>query len=79
VVRELTIERLQVIAEILGKSVVLARYELGIAEAFTSIEPMALQMKTQSGRLPWKQRDLVKTIGDAMLVEHQLVDRAELL
>jgi uncharacterized Rmd1/YagE family protein len=79
VVRDLTMERLQVIAEILGKSVVLARYEQDIAEAFTAIEPMALQMKTQPSRLPWKQRDLVRTIGDAMLVEHQLVDRAELL
>lgn len=79
VLRELTIERLQVIAEILGKSVVLARYELDIAQVFTSIEPMALQMKTQPARLPWKQRDLVRTIGEAMLVEHQLVDRAELL
>ncbi|HEY5947206.1 MAG TPA: RMD1 family protein [Kofleriaceae bacterium] len=79
VLRELSIERLQVIAEILGKSVVLARYELDIAETFTSIEPMAKQMKTQPGRLPWKQRDLVRTIGDAILVEHELVDRAELL
>lgn len=76
---ELTLDRLQVIAEILGKSVLLARYELDIAEAFTAIEPMALQMKTQPGRLPWKQRDLVRTIGNAMLVEHELVDRAELL
>ena len=79
VLRDLTIERLQVIADILGKSVVLARYEQDIAEAFTSIEPMAQQMKTQPGRLPWKQRDLVRTIGDAMLAEHSLVERAELL
>ncbi len=79
VLRELSIERLQVIAEILGKSVVLSRYELDIAGAFTAIEPMALQMKVQPGRLPWRQRDLVKTMGSAMLAEHQLVDRAELL
>ena len=79
VLRELSIERLQVLAEILGKSVVLARYENDIADAFTSIEPMAQQMKTQPGRLPWRQRDLVRTIGDAILAEHSLVDRAELL
>lgn len=36
-------------------------------------------MRTRPGRLPWKQRDLVKAIGNAMLAEHQLVDRAELL
>lgn len=79
VLRELSIERLQVIAEILGKSVVLSRYEQDIADAFTAIEPLALQMKTQPGRFPWRQRDLVEAMGHAMLVEHQLVDRAELL
>lgn len=79
VVRELSIERLQIIAEILGKSVVLARYELDIADAFTAVEPLAKHMRTRPGRLPWKQRDLVRTMGNAMLAEHQLVDRAELL
>lgn len=79
VMREITIERLQVVAEILGKSVVLGHYETEIAEAFTAIEPLAIQMKTTPGKLPWKQKDLVRTIGEAMLAEHSLVARAELL
>jgi uncharacterized Rmd1/YagE family protein len=79
VLKELTLEKLQVIAEILGKSVVLAHYETDIAGAFTSIEPKAMQMKNSPGRLPWKQKDLVKTIAEAMLAEHSLVARAELL
>ena len=79
VIKEVSIERLQVIAEILGKSVNLARHEQEIAETFNSIEPMALQMKTSPSRLPWKSRDLVKLVGEATLVEHQLVGRAELL
>jgi uncharacterized Rmd1/YagE family protein len=79
IVREVTIERLQVIAEILGKSVILGRFELEIAEAFNAIEPLALQMKKTPGRLPWRQPDLVRQIGDAMLAEHQLVGRAEVL
>jgi len=78
-VKQVTIERLQVIGEILAKSVVLARHEQDIAAAFQAIEPMALQMKTSPSRLPWKQRDLVRTIGDTMLVEQKLVDRVELL
>jgi uncharacterized Rmd1/YagE family protein len=78
-VRELTVERLQTVAEILGKSVTLARYELEIAESFNAIEPLALQMKSSPDRLPWQQPALVRQIGDAMLVEHQLVGRAELL
>lgn len=79
IVRELSIDRMQVIAEILGKSVILARYELGIAEAFSVIEPMAHQMRRAPRRLPWKQRDLVRHIGAAMLVEQALVGRAEVL
>jgi required for meiotic nuclear division protein 1 len=79
ILKDLTIDRLQVIAEILGKSVILARYELQIAEAFNSIEPLAHQMRTRPGKLPWRHRDLVRHIGDAMLVEHALVGRAEVL
>lgn len=79
IVKDVTIDRLQIVAEILGKSVVLARYEQDIAEAFNAIEPMAHQMKGTPTRLPWKQKDLVRTMGEAMLVEQELVGRAEML
>lgn len=78
-VKESSIERMQVIAEILAKSVVLARNELEIGTAFDAIEPLAAQMKRVPRRLPWRHSDLVRHIGEAMLVEHQLVDRAEVL
>jgi len=74
-----TVERLQVVAEILAKSVVLARNEASIGAAFGAIEPLAIEMQKGPRRLPWKQRDLVRQIGHAMIVEHQLVDRAEVL
>ena len=77
--KELTVERLQVIAVILGRSVVLGRYELEIVDAFTAIEPMAVQMKRTRRRLPWKQLDLVHQIGQTILAEHALVGRAEVL
>jgi uncharacterized Rmd1/YagE family protein len=77
--REITVERLQAVAEILGKSVTLARYELEIAESFNAIEPLAVQMKSSPRKMLWKQPELVRQIGDAMLVEHQLVGRAEIL
>jgi len=79
VVRELTLDRLQVIAEILGKSVILGRYELEIHEAFQAIEPLARMMKSTPTRLPWRQRDLVRNIGQAMDAEQALVGRAEVL
>jgi uncharacterized Rmd1/YagE family protein len=78
-VRELSVERLQVIAEILGKSVILAHHESEIADAFNAIEPFALQMSGAKPGLPWRQRDLVRHIGTSMLVEHQLVGSAEVL
>jgi required for meiotic nuclear division protein 1 len=79
VIKESSIERMQVIAEILAKSVVLARNEQEIGTAFDSIEPLAVAMKRAPRKLPWRHSDLVRHIGDAMLVEHQLVDRAEVL
>jgi uncharacterized Rmd1/YagE family protein len=79
VIKKSSIERMQVIAEILAKSVVLARNEQEIGTAFDSIEPLAVAMKRAPRKLPWRHSDLVRHIGDAMLVEHQLVDRAEVL
>jgi len=79
ILKESSIDRMQVIAEILAKSVVLARNEQEIGTAFDAIEPLAVAMKRAPRRLPWHHRDLVRHIGDAMLVEHQLVDRAEVL
>jgi uncharacterized Rmd1/YagE family protein len=79
ILKESSIERLQVVAEILAKSVVLARNEQEIGVAFGAIEPLAQAMKRSPRRLPWRHRDLVRHIGEAMLVEHQLVDRAEVL
>lgn len=73
------IERLQVVAEILAKSVVLARNEQTIGDAFRAIEPLARSMQRDPTRLPWKQKDLVRHMGTAMIAEHTLVDRAEVL
>jgi uncharacterized Rmd1/YagE family protein len=78
ILREASIERLQVVAEILAKSVVVARNEQNIGKAFAAIEPLAHQM-TSSSKLPLRQRELVRYIGEATLVEHALVDRAEVL
>ena len=79
IIKESSIERLQVVAEILAKSVVLAHNEQTIREAFDAIEPLARSMQRDPTRLPWKQRDLVRHMGAAMMAEHTLVDRAEVL
>ena len=71
-----SLARLQVVADILGKSVLLDRYESRIAESFDRIEPLAehLALKGQRGL---DAKELLQLIGSALLSEHKLVGRAE--
>jgi uncharacterized Rmd1/YagE family protein len=72
--KELTAERIQVVAEVLAKSLILAHYESRVARAFDRIEPMA-QMLRRRGRLGIGGRPLLRQIGNALLVQHNLVGR----
>jgi uncharacterized Rmd1/YagE family protein len=67
--------RLQIIAEALAKSVVLAHYEGTIATVFDRIEPLAqnLNDRGRAGNV----RELLKHIGDALLSEQRMVGRVE--
>lgn len=71
-----SLARLQIVADILGKSVLLDRYESRIAESFDRIEPLAehLALKGQRGL---DAKELLQLIGSALLSEHKLVGRAE--
>jgi required for meiotic nuclear division protein 1 len=67
--------RLQIIAEALAKSVVLAHYENTIAAVFDRLEPLAqnLNDRGRAGNV----RELLKHIGDALLFEQRMVGRVE--
>lgn len=68
--------RVQVLADILGKSVVLAHYERIVASAFDKVEPLALHLKGGTGS--WQPgRELVRHIGDTLLIQHKMVGRVE--
>jgi uncharacterized Rmd1/YagE family protein len=69
------LQRLQIIAEALAKSVVLAHYENTIAAVFDRIEPLA-QNLNDHGRAG-KVRELLQHIGDALLSEQRMVGRVE--
>lgn len=74
--RHLTLEHLELVAEILGKSVVLAYYERRVAEVFDSIEPLAAGLgRPGRGRAPMNQ--LLRQIGDVLLMQHRMVGRVE--
>jgi uncharacterized Rmd1/YagE family protein len=68
------IERLQLVADVLAKSVVLAHYEITIAAQFDRIEPLATNLK-QAGRTGHKGRELLKYIGDMLTIESKMVGR----
>ncbi|MDE2166860.1 MAG: RMD1 family protein [Alphaproteobacteria bacterium] len=74
VLKELTTERIQVVADVVAKSLILAHYESRVAHAFDRIEPMA-QMLRRHGRLGISGRPLLRQIGNALLVQHNLVGR----
>jgi len=77
VLRELTDGSLQVIADVLAKSVVLGYYEASLAAAFDAIEPFALGLKGDDSRPTPRDRDLLRYIGDTLLTQHKMVGRVE--
>ena len=72
-----TVERLQVIADVLSKSVLLALYERGVAAEFDRIEPLAMELD-RAGRIRSNSRELLKKLGSMLLVEQRMVGRAEI-
>ena len=76
-VREISLELLQVVADILAKSVVLARYEASIAAVFDRIEPLADSL-SRRGRAGHRSRELLSHLGGSLMVEHKMVGRAEI-
>jgi uncharacterized Rmd1/YagE family protein len=69
-------ERLQLVADILAKSLVLAHYETRIAEIFDRIEPLAATLR-ERGRPGATGKVLLRQIGDVLLMQQQMVGRVE--
>ena len=74
--KDVTLERLQLVADILAKSLVLGHYETRIALGFDRVEPMAEALRRR-GRLGISGRPLLRQIGNALLVQHKMVGRVE--
>jgi uncharacterized Rmd1/YagE family protein len=72
--KTITPEHLIVIADALAKSVVLSRDEREVAGVFEIVEPFARQLAEQ-GRIFAGRRTILKTIGNALLVQHRLSGR----
>jgi uncharacterized Rmd1/YagE family protein len=77
VVQSGSLEKLQLLADVLSKSVLLGHYETRIAGDFDRIEPIALELE-RKGRIRGGTREHLKRIGSLLLVEHRMVGRAEI-
>ena len=76
IVRDLSPPRLIVIADALAKNVALARDEREVSKVFEVIEPFAAEL-ARSGRSPSNRRQMLRTIGQALLVRHRMSGRVE--
>jgi uncharacterized Rmd1/YagE family protein len=72
-----SLERLQLIAEALSQSALLAHYETRLGGDFDRIEPLAQQLE-RKGRIPGRTREYLQRVGALLLIEHRMVGRAEI-
>jgi uncharacterized Rmd1/YagE family protein len=72
------LERFQLVADILSKSTVLAMYEAKAGRSFDLVEPFARD-QVQDSRIGRTAGELLRQIGGALLSEHNLVGRVEVV
>ena len=75
--RVFDVPRLQIVADVLAKSAVLSHYEASIAATFESIQPFAHSLRNGSNKARG-DRELLRTIGDILLIEHRTVGLVEI-
>ncbi|MGE0719355.1 MAG: RMD1 family protein [Alphaproteobacteria bacterium] len=73
---DLSLARIQIVADVLAKSVLLAHYERRLGVVFDGIEPLARSLQRE-GRRHARGRALLRQIGDVLMTLHQMVGRAE--
>ncbi|MGZ9092047.1 MAG: RMD1 family protein [Rhodoplanes sp.] len=76
IVRELSAPRLLVIADALAKNVALARDEREVSKVIEVVEPFAAEL-ARTGSSPSNRRQLLRTIGQALLVHHRMSGRVQ--
>ncbi len=77
VVPDLTVERVQVIAEILARSVALGRYEAAVKDSAAAVDSWAQAL--QNGRDARSfQKQLLKNLGGTILIQSAMTSRVEI-
>ena len=73
-VKDMSAPQLLVVADALAKSVALARDERRVNTVFDTIEPIAATL-AEKGRPPWRRGEMLKLIGQTLLVQHRVSGR----
>jgi len=74
---EISLEKIQTIADALSKNLVLSLYEKKVGSEFDKIEPLAQELATH-GKVSADSKMLLSKIGHMLLIEHRMVGRAEI-
>ena len=76
-IRDTDLARLQIVAQILGKSVVMAQYELRVKEVFEQVEPLAEALQRGRGGSV-RGPALLHQLGSVLLTQARTVGRVEI-
>lgn len=76
IIKNFDLPRIQLIAELFAKNVVLSYYERSVSSSFDSIEPLAESLQKKS-TLSFNSKELIKHIGETLLQLHKMVARVE--
>jgi uncharacterized Rmd1/YagE family protein len=77
-VREFSTECLQLVADVLAKSVVLDHYEAGTARIFEQIEPFAEGLRRNIRNERWG-KELLRQLGNNLSIQNKIVGRVEII
>lgn len=78
IIADLTPERMQIIADVLAKDLMLEHFEVKAAQVFDRVEPLAARLKNKGSR-NFRVKELLAQIGDVLMTQHRMVGRAEVL
>lgn len=77
-IREFEIERLQVIADVLAKSVALSLPEKQMSETFDRIEPMAADLQNGRKLKSREMRSILRQIGATLSIQRRMAGQVEI-
>ena len=77
ILHEFDYHRLQLVADVLAKSVVLSYYEAAISKSFDLVEPLAKTLK-EGGSGGHQVKELIRHIGNTLSIQGKMVGRAEI-